>query len=190
MLAERIELHGVPGQFDGHERQGLMVDLLPGGGGQRGGEQGVVEGRLAGARRRVDQHEPPADAIARRVPEACASLDPPRPDLVAVDELARILKLRTPTAAQTAAMQRVLLVSAGEINMEIDFATDDSLQGWERSLCEQVNLDRAADLWRHTESIPGVLGVLDEGVPLTPGRYSWERYGQRLAPVKRQWGFA
>ena len=47
MLAERVELHGVPGQLDGHERQGLRVDLLPGGGGQRGGEPGVVEGRLA-----------------------------------------------------------------------------------------------------------------------------------------------
>src|SRR5215203_3409345 len=89
MLAERVELHGVPGQFDGHERQGLRVGLLPGGGGQRGGEQGVVEGRLAGARRRVDQHEPPAGAIAHRVPETGASLDPLRPDLVADDELAR-----------------------------------------------------------------------------------------------------
>ena len=89
MLAERVELHGVPGQLDGHERQGLRVDLVPGGGGQRGGEQGMVEGRLAGARRRVDQHEPPADAIAHRVPETGASVDPLRPDLVADDELAR-----------------------------------------------------------------------------------------------------
>jgi hypothetical protein len=63
MLAERVELHGVPGQLDGHERQGHRVDLLPGGGGQRGGELGVVEGRLAGARRGLDQHEPPADAM-------------------------------------------------------------------------------------------------------------------------------
>ena len=42
MLAERVELHGVPGQLDGHERQGLRVDLLPRGGGKRGGEPGVV----------------------------------------------------------------------------------------------------------------------------------------------------
>jgi hypothetical protein len=89
MPAERVELHAVPGQLDGHERQGLGVDLLPGGGGQRGGDAGVVEGRLAGARRRVDQHEPPAGAIAHRVPETAASVDPPRPDLVADDELAR-----------------------------------------------------------------------------------------------------
>jgi len=89
MLAERVELHGVPGQLDGHERQGLRVDLLPGGGGKRGGEPGVVEGRLAGARRRVDQHKPLAGSIAHRVPETSASVDPPRPDLVADDQFAR-----------------------------------------------------------------------------------------------------
>src|SRR5215213_2020113 len=88
MLAERVELHGVPGQLDGHERQGLRVDLSPGGGGKRGGEPDVVEGRLAGARRRVDQHEPPAGAIADRVPETGSSIEL-RPDPVADDELAR-----------------------------------------------------------------------------------------------------
>jgi hypothetical protein len=29
MLAEGVELHYVPGQLDGHQRQGLRVDLLP-----------------------------------------------------------------------------------------------------------------------------------------------------------------
>src|SRR5215475_15210181 len=89
MLAERVELHGVPSQLDGDERQGLRVGLLPGGGGKRAGEPGVVEGRPAGARRRVDQHEPPAGAIAYRVPETGSSVDPLRPDFVADDELAR-----------------------------------------------------------------------------------------------------
>jgi hypothetical protein len=78
MLAERVELHGVPGQLDGHERQGLRIDLLPGGGGKRGGEPGVVERRLAGARRRVDQHEPLAGSIAHRVPETGSFVDPLR----------------------------------------------------------------------------------------------------------------
>ncbi|GAA3061160.1 hypothetical protein GCM10020254_01220 [Streptomyces goshikiensis] len=86
--AERGELHGVPGLFERRERQGPGVDPLPGGGGQRGGEKGVVEGRLAGARGRVDQYEPSAGAVAHRVLEAGAALDPLRPDLVAHDELA------------------------------------------------------------------------------------------------------
>lgn len=106
-------------------------------------------------------------------------------------ELARILKIRTPSTEQSAALDRVLLAAAGEIYAEIDLAATDTLADWETDLCTQVNLDRAADLWRHTESIPGITGLLgDEGSPIPPGRYSWERYAQRLAPVKRQWGVA
>jgi hypothetical protein len=54
-----------------------------------------------------------------------------------------------------------------------------------------VNLDRAADLWRHTESIPGITGLLgDDGSVALPGRYSWNRYAERLAGCKNQWGLA
>lgn len=128
-----------------------------------------------------DQTEP--SAPLQNIPSAVTAY-------ASVDELARILHIRVPTDTQTTAMKRVLLAAAGEINREIDFASDDALEGWEQDLCEQVNLDRAADLWRHTESVPGVLGVVDEIVPSSPGRYSWERYAQRLAPIKRQWGLA
>jgi len=107
-----------------------------------------------------------------------------------VDELARVLKLRTPTEAQTRAMQRDLITAAGEIRAEIDLPDDSFLEPWGLDLCTTVNLDRAADLWRHTESAPGVLGVVDEATPATFGRYSWERYAQRLAPLKEQWGIA
>lgn len=106
-----------------------------------------------------------------------------------VAELARILKIRTPSVAQTTAMSRVLLIAAGEINSEID--RDDPLSGWELALAAQVNLDRAADLWRHTESAPGILGIPDESVSVVqPMRYSWTRYAQRLSPLKERFGFA
>lgn len=108
-----------------------------------------------------------------------------------VDELARILKIRQPSAAQTAAMKRVLFVAAGEIDNEIDLPVGTALQEWQRLLCAQVNLDRAADLWRHTESAPGILGIPDETVVSPqPMRYAWTRYAQRLAPLKKQWGLA
>jgi hypothetical protein len=48
----------------------------------------VVEGGLAAAGHRVDPHEPRARAVADRVPEAGASIDPLRTDLVADHELA------------------------------------------------------------------------------------------------------
>lgn len=108
-----------------------------------------------------------------------------------VSNLARILKIRTPSVEQAAQLERVLAAAAGEINQEIGLTADDELDSWEVALCSQVNLDRAADLWRHTESIPGITGLLgDETAPAMPGRYSWNRYAERLAPVKRQWGLA
>lgn len=107
-----------------------------------------------------------------------------------VTELFRILKIRTPTNAQIIAAQRVLVTATGEINAEIDLADGDTLPEWGLSAVSQVCLDRAADLWRHTESIPGILGVPDESMPTTFGRYSWNRYAERLAPLKDQWGLA
>lgn len=108
-------------------------------------------------------------------------------------ELARILKIRTPTTEQTAAMTRVLDVATVEIDAEIDRATDaTALTSTQIELLEQVCLDRAADLWHHTESRTGLTGLLggEEGAVLSPGRYSWERYAQRLAPLKSRWGLA
>jgi hypothetical protein len=106
------------------------------------------------------------------------------------DELFRVLKVRSPSGDQTVAAQRAIDTAAGEINAEIDLAPGSELEAWELQLCSGVNLDRAADLWRHTESIPGVLGALDESLALPVLRYSWERYAQRLAPVKDRWGIA
>jgi hypothetical protein len=106
-------------------------------------------------------------------------------------ELFRVLKVRNATTEQTTAAERVLLVATGEINAEVDLADGDTLdEDWQQALLESVCLDRAADLWRHTESIPGVLGALDEALAAPVLRYSWERYAQRLAPLKDQWGLA
>lgn len=105
-----------------------------------------------------------------------------------VAELARILKIRDPSGDQLTALQRVLDTAAGEITSEIGSTT---LSGWQQQLAAQVNLDRAADLWRHTETIPGVTGLLgDETAAVLPGRYSWNRYAERLAPIKQSWGLA
>jgi hypothetical protein len=55
---------------------------------------------------------------------------------------------------------------------------------------DSATIDRAADLWRHTESVPGLVGIPDEAMPTTFGRYSWNRYAERLAPIKQEWGLA
>jgi hypothetical protein len=108
-----------------------------------------------------------------------------------ITELARVLKIRTPTADQEAALQRVLDVAEGEINAEIDLADDaDPLAGWQLELCAEVNLERAVEHWRQQESPFGLLAV---GVDIPAERTaqdSWSRHANKLAPLKNQWGVA
>jgi hypothetical protein len=107
-----------------------------------------------------------------------------------VTELARILKLRAPTTEQTAAMNRVLVTAAGEINSEIDLADDDGLSGWQLALAAEVNLERAVEHWRQQES---PFGLISLGVDVPAERSatdSWNRHAAKLAPLKAQWGLA
>jgi len=110
------------------------------------------------------------------------------------DDLFRVLKVgvqgRPPTADQVVAAQGDLDTATLEINAELDWpddhapATSEQLEAF-RAIC----IDRAADLWRHRESMAGV-SAFEDVAPAIPGRYSWERYAQRLAPYKAQWGLA
>lgn len=107
------------------------------------------------------------------------------------DEMFRILKKQNPSAEQTAAAQGDIDTATIEINAQIDWAEDHAPATTEElELLNGVCLDRACDLWRHRESAPGILGVVDEGVPTVPGRYSFARYVARLSVLKDQWGIA
>lgn len=107
-----------------------------------------------------------------------------------VSELARILKIRTPSAEQRDAMERVLSVAAGEINSEIDLAADVDLAAWQLALCAEVNLERAVEHWRQQEAPFGLVELAGiAGVERT-ARDSWERHANKLAPLKNQWGLA
>lgn len=104
------------------------------------------------------------------------------------DEFFRLLKIRNPTADQTAAAERVLTTAAGEIDTEIDLASG-SLSGWQLQLAAEVNLERAIEHWR--DSPFGLVGLGDElGTVTHTARNSWERYAHKLAPLKEQWGLA
>ena len=108
-----------------------------------------------------------------------------------VEELARILKIRAPSAEQSDAMSRVLVVAAGEINAEIDRAgTDDALAGWQLALCAEVNLERAVEHWQQQESPFGLIGLGAELGATTVSRDSWTRHALKLQPLKTQWGMA
>lgn len=106
-------------------------------------------------------------------------------------ELARILKIRQPTAEQEIALQRVLDVAEGEINSEIDLADDaDALAGWQLALCAEVNLERAVEHWRQQESPFGMLAVGVDVPAERTAQDSWTRHANKLAPLKSQWGVA
>lgn len=106
-------------------------------------------------------------------------------------ELARVLKIRTPSDEQEAAMRRVLTAAAGEISAEIDLSATTYLEGWQLALVSEVNLERAVEHWRQQEAPFGLIGLGGElGVAERTARDSWERHAHKLAPLKDQWGLA
>jgi hypothetical protein len=106
------------------------------------------------------------------------------------DELARILKIRTPSTEQTAALDRVLEMAAGEIDAELDLAADTVLSVAGQATVEQVNLQRAAELWFAQEVPLGITGIGGEFGTTHLARDSWAKYTYQLAHLKDQRGFA
>lgn len=104
------------------------------------------------------------------------------------EELARILKIRTPSAEQTAAMNRVLTAAALEIDSELDRAGAFSIPY--PPLVVTVNLQRAAELWFLQEVPTGVIGLGSEFGATHLARDSWAKYAIVLGPLKDAWGFA
>ncbi len=108
-----------------------------------------------------------------------------------VEELQRILKIRTATSEQTAAMVRVLTTATVEIDSEINLAVDaDPLTADQLALAAEVQLERSVEHWQQQEAAFGILGLGGEFVPTHTATDSWNRHANKLAPLKNQWGFA
>jgi hypothetical protein len=104
-------------------------------------------------------------------------------------ELARILKIRQPSTDQLYAMGRVLLAAAFEIDNEIDLADGTELTGRQLELAAQVNLERAAELWKLQEVQFGIVLGSEFG-PTHIARDTFAKHAITLHPLKEQWGFA
>lgn len=104
-------------------------------------------------------------------------------------ELYPILKIRDPTAAQIAKADRVMLAAAGEIVRELDLAPGDALDGYGVALCAQVNLARAAELWKEEEVQFGLMLSEISGASYI-AKDTWMKHAIKLATLKGQWGFA
>lgn len=136
----------------------------------------------------IDGTTDPAAVTIEELLVTAAAPDPfPPADMYGtVDELMRILKIRTPTGDQTAAGERVLTTASGEINAEIDRVDD--IPGWGFQLVTEVALERAVEHWQQQE-VP--YGIWENALgPIVVGRDTWDRHALKLAPLKEQWGIA
>ena len=114
----------------------------------------------------------------------------PGPTYATVTELARVLQLRNPSAAQLDALSRVLSAAAKEINTFIGLGEDDHLDSDGLQLAAQVNLQRASELWSLQEVPLGLAGIGSEFGTTYLARNSFEKYAFTLAPLRRGWGIA
>ncbi len=107
-----------------------------------------------------------------------------------VAELQELLKIPTPTATQTARMERVLEAAASEIDWELGYTTASPAPVPPPPLVVGVNLDRAVEHWRQSYSPFGVIGVGSENEPIVTARNSWYRHRLKLKPLKVSEGIA
>jgi hypothetical protein len=109
---------------------------------------------------------------------------PPSDVYGTADELFRRLKIRSPTADQTASADRILVAASGEVNAKMGRLT--GLADWEASLATEVTLERAAELWNESEVPFGAIGLDNPSGPVFVSRHS--RALQKLTVVQESWG--
>ena len=107
-----------------------------------------------------------------------------------VTELARLLRIGSPTAAQTTAMQRVLDAAAEEIDWELGYTAVSPAPDPPPPLVVEVNYERAVEHWQQGQSPFGIIGLGAETIPVVAARDSWYRHARKLAPLKAAYGVA
>ena len=101
------------------------------------------------------------------------------------DELARILKIRAPTADQLAALERVPRVRR-RVRSTPRSTGPTPIAGWQVQLATEVTLERAVEHWQQ-EEVP--YGIWENALgPVVVGRDTWDRHALKLAPLKQNWG--
>jgi hypothetical protein len=85
-------------------------------------------------------------------------------------------------------MERILEAAASEIDDEIDLADDAVIDSRHLDLVEQVNLQRAAELWSLQPVPLNIVGGEMGSVHLS--KDTWDKYANMLSRAKDQWGLA
>jgi hypothetical protein len=107
-----------------------------------------------------------------------------------IAELQRVLGKPTPTAAETAAMQRCLDAAAEEIDWTLGYSATAPAPIPPPSLVAEVNLERAEEHWKQSFSPSGVIRVGTEEVPIVQAADSWRRHALKLQSLKMAEGIA
>jgi hypothetical protein len=109
---------------------------------------------------------------------------------VTVAELQRVLNKPAPTQAEQDAMTRVLENAADEIDWDLGYSAAAPAPDPTSPILADVNLDRAAELWRFNYSTSGILPVGPDLSPVIAPRDTWYRHHLRLNPLRTAWGVA
>lgn len=104
-----------------------------------------------------------------------------------VTELARRLKISSPSAAQTVALQSALDAAAEEIDWElagsVGFDPPPAVAPYP-ALVVEVNYDRAVEHWQQGQTPFGIAVLGGEGIPILTARDGWYRHRLKLRPLK------
>lgn len=103
-----------------------------------------------------------------------------------VEELARVLELRTPTPAQTEAMQRCLDAATFEVDSYVGH--DAQYVAPYPALAAEVTLERALEHWHQSFAPYGVFQA--SGQPILTARDTFIRHSHKLLPLKETFGIA
>jgi hypothetical protein len=109
---------------------------------------------------------------------------PPADVYGTVDELFRRLKIRTPTAEQTAAAERIMVASSTDVNLKMDRSTD--LPAGELAIAVESTYQRAEERWNESEVPFGAIGLDNPSGPVFASRHS--RALAQLTKLKQRFG--
>lgn len=104
------------------------------------------------------------------------------------DELARVLQLSNPTAAQQTALQRCLDAAAEEIDSYLGADVVAGFPDPPPGLVIGVNLARAVEHWKQEQSPFGIIALGGDTPPSYSARRSWQRHALTLLPLKNTFG--
>jgi hypothetical protein len=118
------------------------------------------------------------------------NIEDDRPVYASVSELAQLLRV-SPSDRHNSLM-RVLKSAADEIDSEIGTADiHGTILPYSNppDIVSEVNIERAVEHWKQTQSPFGIIGIADLGMTYT-ARDSWDRHAHKLAVLKGSWGIS